>query len=654
MSITWAVTVWALWSAGWLEAPLPVSSDLPSTPRAVALARAAGAALQAGRIDEARRGFLAAAAAGPEAADWLRLRAAQLTPDSGARSRLYDQIQRPAARFRVPLTEALARERAGDWAGAGAGYESIDRPLDGLRMRIRSARTAAERGELRSALLAMVVARPVGERTIAAADLLAERFGPPTPTEALAIGRAAVAARLPGRAVVQFPIGLTSPLATPDDRLDYARSLLRTGRPREALTMAISLEADPHRVAAVALEGARAEIRLGERAAARTRLARGLERAGPDDSTAVSVALLLGELVWDDEGPAAARRIFDLAPRARHEESLSRLLFLAGLAAWAADQPERAVDDWSELRGRFPRTEMAAAAGYWSGRAWDRMGNPRRARVVWDSVRTADSLSYYAVASAERLGLPAWSPPSALDTFVGFTDLDETMGRMTVLGTMRLGPEVEWEREWLLDRAAESPERRLATANAFRTDGQLAFAARVARAALANGAPADGRTYRLIYPFPHREMVYRHAAEAGVDPFLVAALTRQESLWNPAARSLAGARGLMQLLPGTARPIARQLGLVKWTADQLDDPAINVRIGAIYLASTLRRCDGEVACALAAYNAGPGRAARWRADPSAADTDFFVERVAFAETRDYVRVVRRNLTLYRALYPLTD
>jgi soluble lytic murein transglycosylase len=107
----------------------------------------------------------------------------------------------------------------------------------------------------------------------------------------------------------------------------------------------------------------------------------------------------------------------------------------------------------------------------------------------------------------------------------------------------------------------------------------------------------------------------------------------------------------MQVLPATGARLAKGLGLTGWSAEQLYDPAVNLEFGTSHLAASLERHGGDLVRALAAYNAGESRVAAWVTAVPADDRDLFIERIPFAETRDYVRVVQRNIALYRALYP---
>jgi soluble lytic murein transglycosylase len=159
--------------------------------------------------------------------------------------------------------------------------------------------------------------------------------------------------------------------------------------------------------------------------------------------------------------------------------------------------------------------------------------------------------------------------------------------------------------------------------------------------------------WELFYPLPYRELVVRYANARGIDPYLVAALIRQESTFNPRVRSRAGARGLMQIIPATGRQLARQERRRYATRD-LYDPEINIRYGPRYLKEVLTRFNGRVDYALASYNAGPHRVKRWTGMDMTIDPEVFIEDIPFDETRAYVKLVLRNEMLYRRLYGPMD
>jgi len=149
------------------------------------------------------------------------------------------------------------------------------------------------------------------------------------------------------------------------------------------------------------------------------------------------------------------------------------------------------------------------------------------------------------------------------------------------------------------------------------------------------------------FPTPFRVAVLSETARAGVDPAYVYGLIRQESRFVMDARSHAGASGLMQLMPATARWTAKRLG-VPYTPGSINDRDLNLRLGTGYLKLLLEDFEGSQALAAAAYNAGPGRPRRWRNGPEL-EPAMWAETIPFSETRDYVKKVLSNAVYYSAI-----
>ena len=148
-----------------------------------------------------------------------------------------------------------------------------------------------------------------------------------------------------------------------------------------------------------------------------------------------------------------------------------------------------------------------------------------------------------------------------------------------------------------------------------------------------------GNMVAYRFPMPHLHVYQRYAAEANLPMHLLLAISRQESAFNAKAVSDAGARGLMQLMPATARMTAARARLDRPSADALFDPHVNVRLGAHHFAALMQRFGGNRAVAAAAYNAGESRAARWLKGAEGTPTRVWIERIPFRETRDYVKGV---------------
>ncbi|NLG68758.1 MAG: lytic transglycosylase domain-containing protein [Firmicutes bacterium] len=155
---------------------------------------------------------------------------------------------------------------------------------------------------------------------------------------------------------------------------------------------------------------------------------------------------------------------------------------------------------------------------------------------------------------------------------------------------------------------------------------------------------------RWWYPVYYREPIVRWSAAPGLDPWLVAAVVRVESNFRPLATSPRGARGLMQLLPETARWVSGRMGEERFFEDLLYDPETNVRLGTWYLADLLREFDGRLPVALAAYNAGRGTVQRWLEQSTWDGSEQRLEGVPYGETRRFVARGLRSWRMYRWLY----
>ncbi len=162
------------------------------------------------------------------------------------------------------------------------------------------------------------------------------------------------------------------------------------------------------------------------------------------------------------------------------------------------------------------------------------------------------------------------------------------------------------------------------------------------------GAP--DRFWRLVFPLPYRIAVERHCGTYSLDPFLFAGLIRQESEFDPKIVSHASAYGLSQVLPSTARGMARSLGIPRFRTSMLLEPNTNLRFGTAILRRYLNQYDGNMEAALASYNGGPNRVRRWLDANQYREPAEFIESIPLNETRNYVQLVLRNAEIYRRLY----
>lgn len=603
-----------------------------------------------GARDSAATVYSRAAGHLPRAADWLRLRAAAVTDDSLARAELYSRITDPLARGRIPWADAAAHERTGDRAGAARRYGVLGERLTSLRLRLASSPDPAPRSEIRRELLALATARAGTASAREAIAVLDSAFAPLNPAEELIVARAAMESGLASRATIGFSRARLAGVGSSEDRFAYATALTRLNRNGEA-ALQFNLVRSPRTLAGLAAyQAARSLVRDGQISQGRSALMKVARKYPRDTAAAASAFFLRADLASDERADVEARRLFRLvATRYPTSRFAPTARFRAATIALLSGSPRLAAEEFDALAERYPTGDEAVGALYWAGRAWASAGDSAIARSRWQSVTGRDRLSYYAALSAQRLGDEPWIPAPARDSFPPDPAIDSMVARATLLARLGLVAESRWEMDRLGRSFEASPEQLLILAHAYRNQGMAAQSIQLARRALARGAPADARTYRLIYPMAHEDALYAEAAEQGVDPILLAALIRQESSFNPSATSPAGARGLAQVMPEVGERLARVLEYPVWDPVLLYQPDVSIQLGAVHLHELFSRYT-QRAHILAAYNAGMSRVERWSKRVGVADPEVFAERISFVETRDYVRVIQRNEEIYRALY----
>jgi len=322
------------------------------------------------------------------------------------------------------------------------------------------------------------------------------------------------------------------------------------------------------------------------------------------------------------------------------------------LAGWIAlrhlNDAETGFKHFQTLHANVKFPVSRARAAYWAGRAADRLAQPALA-ATWFERAAAYSTTYYGqlaglklAGPAKPLPAPPLKPTPAAIAAYEKTESAQIVRRLAELGQTKLLKSFFIH---MADVAKSGTQRRLVLdmiAELAPPSLMITVAKRVSR---------DG-TILVHHSYPESAVLSR--ASGPVEAALVHAVARQESVFNPRAVSHAGARGLMQLMPATARLTARQMGL-HYSRDRLiDDPDYNARLGVHYLARLIERYDGSYLMALAAYNAGEARVDRWVriwGDPRATGIDpiDWAESIPFTETRNYVQRVLENLQAYRRL-----
>lgn len=333
-----------------------------------------------------------------------------------------------------------------------------------------------------------------------------------------------------------------------------------------------------------------------------------------------------------------------------------------------------AYDLLREQVEKYAREPAADNALYFLGRECQRRKNDASARACYQELISHFPNTYYGVLARKRL------------EEIGMRDADPSPAMLHFLNGVR------WPARPVFPsfRPGKTTAERIARANLLHTaglddfaEGELEFGAqedddqrnvyayRLAKIAAAQHKPARALYYiqtltprylympldeapvgfwKLAFPLPYRHSIEIHSKREKLDPYLVAALIRQESEFNAKVVSPAHAYGLMQIRPSTGRALGRHLGLGRIRIHDLLQPDKNIEMGAYFFRQLYKEFDGDVDFALAAYNAGPSRAQLWRTWGPYSEPAEFIETVPFRETRAYIQLVLRNADVYRRLY----
>jgi soluble lytic murein transglycosylase len=550
---------------------------------------------------------------------------------------------RPAAR-RVAL--ALRESAASD--AERAGYELAAAKL---------AAALGDRAAERTGLLAALRLSPGSGAGGEAAERL-EKLGSLSTAERLQVARALdrhgrnAAAAEGYRA--WLAAGAGSAAERDEVRLDLGDALFDAGRFADAVSAVTPLAERSGSLGARALYLiGRAEMRRDNDSKARATFLRLAERH-PGSEIASEGLFLVGDAAHDREDVDAARSVYRRVATGfpgTDRAGLS-LMRLGGLAFRARDYAG-AARVWEEYRSSYPRGERWLESTYWAGRSYQQLGDTARARARFRAVREREPLSYYSLLAARRLGVPYWPVPMGTAPGMDREAAERVKGWVRwvdLLTEAGLDAEAEAEAARTVDRAGTDPTLLYPLAEALNEHGYTARGITAGYRLRDRAGALNPRILRIIYPFPYREMISAEAKERGLDPFLVAALIRQESSFKANVSSGPGARGLMQIMPETGRALARAAGIDGWSTALLYQPEINAHLGTRFLADQMKQYDGELPAVFAAYNAGPGRVDVWEHFPEARDAELFTERLPSRETRDYVKILTRNIAIYRGLY----
>ena len=388
-------------------------------------------------------------------------------------------------------------------------------------------------------------------------------------------------------------------------------------------------------------------------------------------------------LALEQEHPFGERALYSMArAQLAKNDRVAALPYLARLAEayptgqhglfarWHVLWDRYRNDDLDGTAAEFERAArenpgdfMAGQFLYFAGRSRERTGDPEGAADLYREVFVGYQHSYYGRMAAERLEEmggeealvnPLSEPHRLLKRFrvqrtAEAARVEELYAagygeraRDAALAAARRGlpddPAFEAMRAWLLadDNKAVQAIQALRRAAPFHTS--------------AAGEALPDAWWRILYPLRFEERILERSEQWDLDPYWVASLIRQESVFVPRTRSPVGARGLMQVMPATGRALARLEG-VSYRTSRLYDPGVSIRFGTRYLRQLLDRFASRPELALAGYNAGPHRVRDWTDMNMKIPAEVFIEEIPFTETRNYVKLILRNEKIYRRLYP---
>lgn len=299
--------------------------------------------------------------------------------------------------------------------------------------------------------------------------------------------------------------------------------------------------------------------------------------------------------------------------------------------------------NWDEVLAAIKRMSSAEQQfdswRYWKARALSEKKQVSDARQILVSL--SEEHSFYGQLAKEELGKELYFTDKAYqvnDREVSAMSQRPGIQRALAFARMQLRTEAYHEWSW--------------TVRDF-TDAELLTAAEVARrhglydrAINTANRTESQHDFKMRFLSPHREIMKDIVRMYGLDEALVYGLIRQESRFIADIKSHAGAAGLMQLMPATANWVAKKLGMTDFHQYKLVDVSTNLQLGTYYLHHVLISLDNQPLLALAAYNAGPGRARRWRDDSKTLEGVIYAETIPFNETRDYVKKVMENAMYY--------
>ncbi len=369
----------------------------------------------------------------------------------------------------------------------------------------------------------------------------------------------------------------------------------------------------------------------------------------------MTLGVVEARLGKSDASAAAFRQVAKVAPAT---SLAAEALFAAFWVGWRGHAGDPNADDLAALEA-LPVDLSAQDRGrvrYWRSRVAQARGGTEQAATLLAEVALLYPATYYGHLARERLtglDLTRASTVGLAAVIPHQTDSSNEREALERLGpgiaAVKLGLEDGANELMMLARRFPSSASNKVVVEVLNAAGSNSVAYRFARAVIReqSGDRQDATVWQTAFPTHFADLIAQNAEQANVAPGLLQALIREESSFDPSARSHCGARGLMQLMPATARALAIKKGTALGHLNNLFDPQRNVELGSGYLGQLLKRFDGNPEAAAAAYNGGPTRVAGWLKLATAGQYEEWVEEMPLDETRNYVKDVLASADVYR-------
>jgi soluble lytic murein transglycosylase len=387
-------------------------------------------------------------------------------------------------------------------------------------------------------------------------------------------------------------------------------------------------------------------------------LTQALVRDFPDSTWSEEALNNLGTyyiLKNDDE--TAAKAFDDLYTRFPAGPRAERAAWKAGWWSYKNGEYADTVRVFEKAAAAFPRSDYRPSFLYWSARSHGKLKAGTDAEARLKLVFADYGNSYYGRLASRALPAHARVATDAVPATRQVVAADRpeppTAARIRLLLAAEMYDDALNELRYVQRTSGTSPVIEATIAWAYHQKGELRRAITLMRRAYPQfltaeqGLPREIR--EVIFPLEYWDLIRKHSAVRGLDPYLVAALIAQESTFDPEIRSVANAWGLMQIVPATGRRLAQSLGIRRFTTSMLTNPEINIRMGTLYFSRLVQQFGGTH-YALASYNAGENRVVRWKAERPGLDEDEFIDDIPFPETQNYVKRILGTAEDYRQLY----